>query len=87
MNEGNDYLMQDKEAVYVNMAKLLTMTAIDLMAAEADEARKIFDTSPPKLSKQQYLNFNRSMMDTVRFESEALVQRARRFDEGILPGL
>ena len=28
-----------------------------------------------KLSKEQYLAFNRSMMDTVRFESEALPQR------------
>ena len=72
---GNDYLMQDKEAVYVNMAKLLAMTAIDLLHGDADQARKILDDAPPKLSKQQYLDFNRSMMDTARFESEVLPQR------------
>ena len=72
---GNDYLMQDQEAVYVNMAKLLAMTAIDLLSDEADQARKILDATPPKLTKQQYLDFNRSMMATARFESEKLPQR------------
>ncbi|MFT5172934.1 MAG: amidohydrolase [Gammaproteobacteria bacterium] len=72
---GNDYLMQDKQAVYVNMAKLLAMTAIDLLSDEADQARKILDATPPKLTKQQYLDFNRSMMATARFESETLPQR------------
>jgi len=72
---GNDYLMRDKEAVYVNMAKLLAMTAIDLMSDEADQARKILDTAQPKLSKQQYLEFNRSMMEKTRFEAETLPQR------------
>ena len=75
VGHGNDYLMQDKEAVYVNMAKLLAMTAVDLMAAEADKARRILDTSQPKLSKEQYMEFNRSMMDTMRFESPTLAQR------------
>jgi amidohydrolase len=75
IGHGNDYLMHDKDAVYVNMAKLLAMTAIDLMAAEADKARGILDTSVAKLSKEQYLEFNRSMMDTMRFESPALTQR------------
>jgi amidohydrolase len=72
---GNDYLMDDKEAVYINMAKLLAMTAIDLLCDEADQARQIIDGGPPKLSKQQYLDFNRSMMATARFESPTLSQR------------
>ena len=72
---GNDYLMEDKEAVYVSMAKLLAMTAVDLMAAEAEQARKVLETAQPKLSKEQYLAFNRSMMETTRFESEALPER------------
>ena len=72
---GNDYLMADKEAVYVNMAKLLAMTAIDLMHDEADAARKLLDTATPRLSKDQYLEFNRSMMETARFEPDALPMR------------
>ena len=72
---GNDYLMQDKEAVYVNMAKLLAMTAIDLMSSNADKARQVLESAPPKLSKQQYLDFNRSMMDKTRFEPPALPLR------------
>ena len=72
---GNDYLMADQEAVYVNMAKLLAMTAIDLMADDAAKARDIVDNATPKLSKAQYLDFNRSMMTTDKFMPEALPMR------------
>ena len=72
---GNDYLMADQEAVYVNMAKLLAMTAIDLMADDAAQARDIVDNATPKLSKAQYLDFNRSMMATDKFVPEALPMR------------
>jgi amidohydrolase len=72
---GNDYLMADQDAVYVNMAKLLAMTAIDLMGNEAGQAREVLESGAPKLTKDQYLAFNRSMMDTTRFESEVLPQR------------
>ena len=72
---GNDYLMADQEAVYVNMAKLLAMTAIDLMADDAAKARDIVDNATPKLSKAQYLDFNRSMMATDKFVPEALPMR------------
>ena len=67
--------MADQEAVYVNMAKLLAMTAIDLMADDAAQARDIVDNATPKLSKAQYLDFNRSMMATDKFVPEALPMR------------
>ena len=51
------------------------MTAIDLLHSEADQARDIIDAAPPKLSKQQYLDFDRSMMAKLRFEAEAIPQR------------
>jgi amidohydrolase len=67
---GNDYLMADPEAVYINMAKLLAMTSIDLLAADATQAREIVAEARPKLTKQQYLDFNRSMMSTETFGSK-----------------
>jgi hypothetical protein len=35
----------------------------------------VLESGAPKLTKDQYLAFNRSMMDTTRFESEVLPQR------------
>lgn len=69
---GNDYLMADKEAVYVNMAKLLAMTAIDLLCDSGHKGLEILSAQRPKLSKTQYLEFNRSMMKKTRYTPEEL---------------
>ena len=47
----------------------------DLMADDAAQARDIVDNATPKLSKAQYLDFNRSMMATDKFVPEALPMR------------
>ncbi len=70
---ANDYVMEDKDAVYVGMAKLLAMAAIDLLSDEAAIARRVLDEQRPKLSKEAYLAFNRRMMAVDRFEPEPLV--------------
>ena len=62
---GNDYLMADKEAVYINMAKLLAMTTIDLLCNEGGQAQEILSGQRPKLSKSEYLEFNRNLMKKV----------------------
>jgi amidohydrolase len=72
---GNDYLMADHEAVYINMAKLLAMTAIDLLADDGAAARKVVDEHDAKLGKDEYLAFNRSMMATDRFSPDPLPMR------------
>ena len=64
---GNDYLMEDKEAVYVNMAKLLAMTAIDVLGDNSRKGREILSSVRPKLTKEEYLQFNRDLMQTTRF--------------------
>ena len=70
---ANDYIMTDKEAVYLGMAKLLAMTAIDLLCEEAAIARQILDEQRPKLSKESYLAFNRQMMASERFVPDAIL--------------
>jgi amidohydrolase len=72
---GNDYLMVDHDAVYVNMAKLLAMTAIDMLADDARSARAIVADANPRLSKSQYLEFNRSMMDTAHYDPQVPAPR------------
>jgi amidohydrolase len=68
---GNDYLMEDKEAVYVNMAKLLAMTAIDVLGENGRKGREILTNTRPKLTKDEYLKFNRDMMQTTRFAPDS----------------
>ena len=67
VGHGNDYLMASKRDVYVNMAKLLAMTAVDLLANDAANARQILDAQRPKLTKAQYLTFCRDLMATERY--------------------
>ena len=62
VGHGNDYLLNDKDAVYVNMAKLLTMTVIDLLGDNAQRGTAILRDQRPKMTKDQYLEFNRDLM-------------------------
>ena len=68
VGHGNDYILESHQDVYVNMAKLLAMTAIDLLGDEAGEARSILRDARPRLTKEEYLAFNRDMHATVRFD-------------------
>ena len=70
---GNDYLMESKQDVYVNMAKLLAMSAVDLLHDNARHAKQVVGDARPKLSKDEYLAFNRSLNRTDRFRSAGRV--------------
>ena len=64
--------MTDKEAVYINMAKLLAMTTIDLQCDEGCQAQEILAEQRPKLSKSEYLEFNRNLMKKVRYTPDGV---------------
>ena len=49
------------------MAKLLAMTAIDLLCDEGCQEQKILAGQRPKLAKSEYLEFNRNLMKKVRY--------------------
>jgi amidohydrolase len=63
-----DYLLVDQEAVYVKSAKLLAMTAVDLLAEGAKEARRILEEDKPPMTKEEYLAFQRKLNATELFE-------------------
>jgi amidohydrolase len=52
---GRDWHIADPEAGYLAPAKALAMMAVDLLANDAAEARKILADSKPSLTKDQYL--------------------------------
>jgi len=47
----------DPELAYVLPAKLLAMSAVDLLADGAGEARKVLAASPPRITKDEYLKY------------------------------
>ena len=71
VGHGKDYILEDKQRVYVDSAKLLAMTAIDLLWDDAAEASRILNGSKPKMTKQEYLAFQRALNNKEHFQAEA----------------
>ncbi len=64
----NNYLLVDKDSVYVKSAKLLAMTAIDLLHDDAAAARRVVEGTRPRMTRQEYLEFQRKLDATEVFE-------------------
>jgi len=58
-----DFRIADPEKAYVGSAKLLAMTALDLMYGNADACRKIASQKPP-MTKEQYLELKEETFST-----------------------
>jgi amidohydrolase len=67
---GADYLIQDYVQAVVQPAKAMAMTVIDLLTGEAERAREIIATSPPPLSKKQYLELQDARLTEELYESK-----------------
>lgn len=59
------HALTDKEKVYITSAKLMAMTAIDLLYEDAAEARRIVETEKPKMTRREYLEFLRGLNSTT----------------------
>jgi len=59
-----DYLLADQDAVYVKSAKLLAMTAVDLLHDGAAAARRILEEDKPRMTREEYLEFQRKLNAT-----------------------
>jgi amidohydrolase len=65
---GVDYLIEDYVQAVINPAKAMAMTVIDLLAGQAEAAKAVLDTSPPQMSKEQYLELQNSRLTEERYE-------------------
>ncbi|MFA9381125.1 MAG: amidohydrolase [Acetanaerobacterium sp.] len=54
---SQNFFITNKEAVYINCAKMLAMTAIDLLADEAEEGQRIKNAFEPQMTKDEYLQY------------------------------
>jgi len=68
-----DWRIVDPEMAYINPAKTLAMTAVDLLYDEAQKAKEILDKSKPRMTKEEYLQYQRNTFRTELFEGEEVV--------------
>ena len=68
---GADFHIVEPEHAYLTPAKLLAMTAIDLLWDDAAPARRIIAEFEPAMTKDQYLAFERGLFKTERWKPEA----------------
>ena len=66
---GADWRINEPRHGYLTPAKLLAMTAIDLLHGDADPAKEILAQFSPAMTKEAYLEFQRSLFRTERFAS------------------
>ncbi len=62
-----DWRINEPQHGYVTPAKLLAMTAIDLLYADAAPARDILDKFEPAMTKEAYLGFQRGLFKKERY--------------------
>ena len=67
---STDYVVEDYVQGVVNPAKAMAMSVIDLLHDDAQVARHVIDTSPPTMSKRQYLTFQNSRLTEELYVGE-----------------
>jgi amidohydrolase len=67
---GADFRITEPEHAYLTPAKLLAMTAIDLLYDDAAPAREILGDFRPAMTKAEYLTFARGLFKTERWKAE-----------------
>ncbi|OGK78891.1 MAG: amidohydrolase [Candidatus Rokubacteria bacterium GWC2_70_16] len=65
---GADYAIADQRLAYVEPAKQLALMAVDLLWGEAAAAREILAGWKPRMTKEEYLAFQRGVARTELFD-------------------
>ena len=65
---GADYLIRDYEQAVVRPAKVMAMMAIDLLSDGAAKARRVLESSPPRMTKEQYLSLQGERLSREMYE-------------------
>ena len=67
---GADYRITDHTRAVVNPAKALAMTAIDLLVDDAHAARRVISEFKPRMSRADYLAYQRRLSSTITWRAE-----------------
>ncbi len=60
----------DPKVAYLAPAKALAMMVVDLLYDDAQKAKEILDKSKPKMTKSEYLQYQRNTFRTEFFECD-----------------
>jgi len=72
MGHGADFQITDPKLAYLGPAKTLAMTAVDLLWGQGETARIIMSKTKPRMTKSEYLAFQRSINQRVLFDGMTL---------------
>jgi metal-dependent amidase/aminoacylase/carboxypeptidase family protein len=75
MGHGADFQITDPTLAYLAPAKALAMTAVDLLWGDAAAARRILSDAKPRMTKAEYLAFQRGINRRVVFDGLTLETR------------
>jgi amidohydrolase len=67
---GADFRISEPEHAYLTPAKLLAMTALDLLHGDAAPAKQILSEFKPVMTKDSYLAFERGLFRTEHYKPE-----------------
>jgi amidohydrolase len=68
---GADYAVTDPRLAYVESAKQLALMAVDLLSGDGAAARDILTSWKPRMTRQQYLDFQRSVARTEAYDGRS----------------
>jgi amidohydrolase len=66
---GADFSIVDRDAFYLNPARAIAMTLVDLLVDEAAAAREVLAHDSPTFTKDAYLDFMRGLARVERYEA------------------
>jgi amidohydrolase len=72
MGHGADFQITDPTLAYLGPAKALAMTAVDLLWGDAETARGILSKTKPRMTRAEYLAFQRGINQRVLFDGMTL---------------
>jgi amidohydrolase len=64
---SREWHIADPDDGYLAPAKALALTAVDILWGGAEEARRILETERPRMTKEEYLRFQRGVFRTELF--------------------
>ncbi|MEE8397574.1 MAG: amidohydrolase [Desulfobacterales bacterium] len=67
-SHGMDYEITDKQLTYCGTAKLLAMTAIDMLHGDAEEGKRIIKDFEPVMTIEQYITHQQQAFRTEMFD-------------------
>jgi hypothetical protein len=71
-NHAADFVVSDPYVAYVQPAKAVAHTIVDLLADDAAEARRVLGAFKPRMSRDEYLAHMRALQRTELYAAQGV---------------